>query len=187
MFSREQHDDNPRHQAEKLLPIRSATHWTEDGIISTESERAAGRPFERFRSVQLDRARRYLPTIVNWRWVLRDALSRFRCRQYAKDGIRVNAVAPGIIDTPMQQDAPKDFLKTLQSLGGTSEVADIVDAVVYLTEAKQVTGELLHVDGGGHVGRWQVTKILHPPGAEQRLRELGIKLPAPPRAVRHLC
>jgi enoyl-[acyl-carrier-protein] reductase (NADH) len=48
----------------------------------------------------------------------------------------------------------KNFLKTLQPLGGISEVADIVDAVVYLTEAKQVTGEVLHVDGGAHVGRW---------------------------------
>jgi NAD(P)-dependent dehydrogenase (short-subunit alcohol dehydrogenase family) len=85
---------------------------------------------------------------------LRDALSRFRCRQYAKDGIRVNAVAPGIVDTPMQQDAPKDFLKIPQPLGRISEVADIVDAVVYLTEPKQVTGEALHVDGGAHVGRW---------------------------------
>src|SRR6476646_3602309 len=66
---------------EKLLPIRSATYWTEDGIISTESELAAGRPFERCRSVQLDRIRRYLPTIVNCRAALRDALSRFRCRQ----------------------------------------------------------------------------------------------------------
>jgi NAD(P)-dependent dehydrogenase (short-subunit alcohol dehydrogenase family) len=66
----------------------------------------------------------------------------------------VNAVAPGIVDTPMQQDAPKDFLKTLQPLGGISEVAGIVDAVVYLTEAKQVTGEVLHVDGSAHFGRW---------------------------------
>ena len=49
----------------KLLPIRSAIYWTEDGIISTESGGAAGRPFERCRSVQLDGARRYLPAIVN--------------------------------------------------------------------------------------------------------------------------
>ena len=66
----------------------------------------------------------------------------------------MNPVAPGIVDTPMQQEAPKDFLKTLQPLGGISKVADIVDAVVYLTEAKQVTGEVLHVDGGAHAGRW---------------------------------
>jgi NAD(P)-dependent dehydrogenase (short-subunit alcohol dehydrogenase family) len=45
-------------------------------------------------------------------------------------------------------------IKTLQPMGQLSEVKDIVDAVVYLTEAGQVTGEVLHVDGGAHVGRW---------------------------------
>jgi NAD(P)-dependent dehydrogenase (short-subunit alcohol dehydrogenase family) len=74
--------------------------------------------------------------------------------EYAKDGIRVNAVAPGIVDTPLQKGAQRDFLRTLQPLGGISEVKDIVDAVVYLTEAEQVTGEVLHVDGGAHVGKW---------------------------------
>ena len=82
------------------------------------------------------------------------AITRSLAMEYAKDGIRVNAVAPGIVDTPMHKDDPKNFLKTLQPLGGISEVADIVDAVVYLTEAKQVTGEVLHVDGGAHVGKW---------------------------------
>jgi len=74
--------------------------------------------------------------------------------EYAKNGIRVNAVAPGIVDTPLQKRGPKDFLKTLQPLGGISEVKDIVDAVVYLTEAEQITGEVLHVDGGAQVGKW---------------------------------
>jgi NAD(P)-dependent dehydrogenase (short-subunit alcohol dehydrogenase family) len=73
--------------------------------------------------------------------------------EYAKNGIRVNAVAPGIVDTPLQK-GPKNFIKTLQPLGGTSEVKDIVDAVVYLTEAEQVIGEVLHVDGGTQVGKW---------------------------------
>jgi len=82
------------------------------------------------------------------------AVTRSLAMEYAKDGIRVNAVAPGIVDTPMHKDDPKDFLKTLQPMGGISEVQDIVDAIVYLTEAKQVTGEVLHVDGGAHVGKW---------------------------------
>jgi NAD(P)-dependent dehydrogenase (short-subunit alcohol dehydrogenase family) len=74
--------------------------------------------------------------------------------EYAKQGIRVNAVAPGVVNTPMNKDEPKDFLKTLQPLGEMQEVKDIVDAIIYLTEAPQVTGEVLHVDGGAHVGRW---------------------------------
>ncbi|MGO9117500.1 MAG: SDR family NAD(P)-dependent oxidoreductase [Desulfomonilaceae bacterium] len=83
-----------------------------------------------------------------------EAVTRSLAMEYAKEGIRVNAVAPGIVDTPMHKDDPKDFLKTLQPMGQISEVKDIVDAIVYLTEADQVTGEVLHVDGGAHVGKW---------------------------------
>jgi NAD(P)-dependent dehydrogenase (short-subunit alcohol dehydrogenase family) len=66
----------------------------------------------------------------------------------------VNAVAPGEVDTPMHKNDPKDFLRTLQPMGQIVQVKDIVDAIVYLTEANQVTGEVLHVDGGAHVGKW---------------------------------
>jgi NAD(P)-dependent dehydrogenase (short-subunit alcohol dehydrogenase family) len=66
----------------------------------------------------------------------------------------VNAVAPGVVDTPIHKDDPKDFLKTLQPTGQISDVNDIVNAIVYLTEAGQVTGEVLHVDGGAHFGKW---------------------------------
>jgi NAD(P)-dependent dehydrogenase (short-subunit alcohol dehydrogenase family) len=82
------------------------------------------------------------------------AVTRSLAMEYVKQGIRVNAVAPGIVDTPMHDNDPKDFLKTLQPMGKISEVKDIVDAIVYLTEADQVTGEVLHVDGGSHVGKW---------------------------------
>ena len=83
-----------------------------------------------------------------------EAATRSLAMEYAKQGIRVNAVAPGIVDTPMHKDDPKDFLRTLQPMGQISDVKDIVDAIVYLTEAGQVTGEVLHVDGGAHVGKW---------------------------------
>jgi NAD(P)-dependent dehydrogenase (short-subunit alcohol dehydrogenase family) len=83
-----------------------------------------------------------------------EAVTRSLAMEYAKDGIRVNAVAPGEVDTPLHKNDPKDFLKTLQPMGQIVEVKDIVDAIVYLTEAKQVTGEVLHVDGGAHVGKW---------------------------------
>ena len=74
--------------------------------------------------------------------------------EYAKQGIRFNAVAPGVVDTPLHKDDPKDFLKTLQPMGKIADVKDVVDAVLYLAHADQVTGEVLHVDGGAHAGRW---------------------------------
>jgi NAD(P)-dependent dehydrogenase (short-subunit alcohol dehydrogenase family) len=83
-----------------------------------------------------------------------EAVTRSLAMEYAKQGIRVNAIAPGVVDTPMHKDHPKDVLKTLQPMGRIIDVKDIVDAIVYLTEAGQVTGEVLHVDGGAHVGKW---------------------------------
>ena len=83
-----------------------------------------------------------------------DAITRSLAIEYAKDGIRVNAVAPGVVDTPLHRNKPKDFLKTLSPMGSISTVQEIVDAVIYLTEAPHVTGEVLHVDGGAHIGKW---------------------------------
>jgi NAD(P)-dependent dehydrogenase (short-subunit alcohol dehydrogenase family) len=74
--------------------------------------------------------------------------------EYAKQHIRFNAVAPGIVNSPMHATNPKEFLRTLSPMGTISETQDVADAVVYLAEARQVTGEVLHVDGGAHVGRW---------------------------------
>ena len=68
--------------------------------------------------------------------------------------IRFNAVAPGIVDTPMHTDDPKEFLRTLQPMGKIASVKDVIDAVLFLANAGQVTGEVLHVDGGSHAGRW---------------------------------
>ena len=83
-----------------------------------------------------------------------EAVTRSLAMEYAKQGIRVNAVAPGQVDTPMHANDSKDLLKALQPLGQITDVKDIVDAIVYLTEASQVTGEVLRVDGGAHVGKW---------------------------------
>ena len=65
-----------------------------------------------------------------------------------------NLVAPGIVDTPLHKNNPKEFLRTLSPLGQISGARDIAEAVLYPTEASQVTGEVLHVDGGAHLGRW---------------------------------
>jgi NAD(P)-dependent dehydrogenase (short-subunit alcohol dehydrogenase family) len=83
-----------------------------------------------------------------------EAVTRSLASEYAKQHIRFNAVAPGFVDTPMNEKNPKDFLKTLSPMGTIASVSDIVDAIVYLTEASNVTGEVLHVDGGGHSGKW---------------------------------
>jgi NAD(P)-dependent dehydrogenase (short-subunit alcohol dehydrogenase family) len=83
-----------------------------------------------------------------------NAVTRSLAMEYVKQGIRVNAVAPGVVDTPMHKDGDKEAMKRLQPMGQLSSVKDIVDAIVYLTEAAQVTGEVLHVDGGAHVGKW---------------------------------
>lgn len=74
--------------------------------------------------------------------------------EYAKEGIRFNAVAPGVVDTPLHKNDPKGALESLQPMGRIASVCDVVDAVLYLAHASQVTGEVLHVDGGAHAGRW---------------------------------
>ena len=68
--------------------------------------------------------------------------------EYARDGIRFNAVAPGEVNTPMHPDTPKD------STVKRATVKDIVDAVLYLARAVHVSGEILHVDGGAPARRW---------------------------------
>jgi NAD(P)-dependent dehydrogenase (short-subunit alcohol dehydrogenase family) len=81
-------------------------------------------------------------------------ITRSLAIEYAKDGIRVNAVAPGVVDTPLHKNDSQDVLKSQSPMGRISEVQDIADAVLYLTEARRVTGEVLHVDGGAHLGKW---------------------------------
>ena len=72
--------------------------------------------------------------------------------EYAKKGIRVNAVAPGVIKTPMHRPETHDFLAKLHPVGRMGETKDIVDAVLFLESAAFVTGEILHVDGGQSAG-----------------------------------
>jgi NAD(P)-dependent dehydrogenase (short-subunit alcohol dehydrogenase family) len=83
-----------------------------------------------------------------------EAITLSLSSEYAKNGIRFNAVAPGVVDTPLHQKTPKDFMKSLSPMGTITDARDVAEAVIYLTEAHQVTGEVLHVDGGAHAGRW---------------------------------
>ena len=81
-----------------------------------------------------------------------NALTKSLAIEVAKRGVRVNAVAPGLIKTPMHAPATHDFLAKLLPIGRMGEVHDVVDAVLYLESAPFVTGEICHVDGGEAAG-----------------------------------
>lgn len=72
--------------------------------------------------------------------------------EYAKSGIRVNAVSPGVIKSPMHAPETHDFLGALHPVGHMGEMRDIAQAVQFLESAPFVTGEILHVDGGQSAG-----------------------------------
>jgi NAD(P)-dependent dehydrogenase (short-subunit alcohol dehydrogenase family) len=83
-----------------------------------------------------------------------ETVTHYLAMEYAKDGIRVNAVALGAVYTPLHRNTPKDVMESLSPMGRPSTVKDITDAVMYLTDAATVTGDILYVDGGAHFGRW---------------------------------
>jgi NAD(P)-dependent dehydrogenase (short-subunit alcohol dehydrogenase family) len=83
-----------------------------------------------------------------------ETVTQHLAMEYAKDGIRVNAVAPGVVNTPLHKSTPREVMESLSPMGKPSSVKEIADAVMYLTEATTVTGDILYVDGGAHFGRW---------------------------------
>ena len=80
------------------------------------------------------------------------AATRSLAIEYAKIGIRVNAVAPGVIKTPMHAVETHEYLAKMHPLGRMGEISDIVGAILYLESAGFVTGETIHVDGGQSAG-----------------------------------
>lgn len=83
-----------------------------------------------------------------------NSATRALALELAADNVKVNAVAPGIIDTPLHDEGTHQFLKGLQPSGKIGSVKDIVDAVLYLTDAEFTTGIVLTVDGGATSGKW---------------------------------
>ena len=81
-----------------------------------------------------------------------DAVTRSLAIEYADKSILVNAVAPGVIKTPMHAPETHAFLAGLHPLRRIGEIPELVEAVLYLESAAFVTGETLHVDGGAHAG-----------------------------------
>ena len=82
------------------------------------------------------------------------AVTRALAIEYAKEGIRVNTVALGVINTPMHKPETHDILKGLHPVGRIGEIKEVVDAILFLTDATFTSGEILHVDGGAHAGKW---------------------------------
>ena len=82
-----------------------------------------------------------------------NAATRALAIEYAKQGIRVNAVAPGITKTPMHAEEYHDMLGSFHPLGRMGEASEVANAVVFLDSAEFITGEILHVDGGQSAGR----------------------------------
>ena len=74
--------------------------------------------------------------------------------EYAAEGIRVNAIAPGTVDTPMHSAENHESLKKLAPIARLATVAEIVDAALFLVRSSFITGEVLYVDGGAQAGKW---------------------------------
>ena len=83
------------------------------------------------------------------------AFSRALAMEFFADGIRVNTISPGTVDTPMHAHDDHETLKRLHPIPRLVQVSEIVDAVLYLQSAPMVTGENIRIDGGAHAGaRW---------------------------------
>lgn len=83
-----------------------------------------------------------------------DSATRELAIEYAGRGIRVNAIAPGIIDTPMHKPEHHEWLKGLHPIRRLGTVDEIVDAAFFLVRSSFITGEVIYVDGGAHAGKW---------------------------------
>jgi NAD(P)-dependent dehydrogenase (short-subunit alcohol dehydrogenase family) len=81
-----------------------------------------------------------------------DAATRSLAIEYASWGIRVNAIAPGVIQTPMHADEDYETQARRSPIGRVGQVSDIVDGVLFLESSPYVTGETLHIDGGQIAG-----------------------------------
>jgi NAD(P)-dependent dehydrogenase (short-subunit alcohol dehydrogenase family) len=83
------------------------------------------------------------------------AFSRALAMEYVADGIRVNTISPGVVDTPMHANDDHEALKNLNPVRRLVQVSEIVDALLYLESAPMVNGENIRIDGGAHAGaKW---------------------------------
>lgn len=83
-----------------------------------------------------------------------EAVTRSLAIEFAHEGIRFNTIAPGVVNTPMHRVEAHEFLKGLSPLKRLAEVEEVADLLLYLESAPFVNGEVVHLDGGAHAGKW---------------------------------
>lgn len=83
-----------------------------------------------------------------------ESVTRALAIEFAAEGIRFNAIAPGVVNTPMHQPETHEFLKQLSPMKRLAEVEEVADLLLYLESAQFVNGEVVHLDGGAHAGKW---------------------------------
>jgi NAD(P)-dependent dehydrogenase (short-subunit alcohol dehydrogenase family) len=83
-----------------------------------------------------------------------ESITRALAIEFASEGIRFNTIAPGVVNTPMNPPEHHDFLKQLSPLKRLAEVEEVANLLLYLDSAGFVNGEVVHLDGGAHAGKW---------------------------------
>src|SRR5215813_528973 len=83
-----------------------------------------------------------------------ESVTRALAIEFARDGVRFNAISPGVVNTPMHKVEAHEFLKQLCPLNRLAEISEVVDVVQFLESAPFVNGEVIHLDGGAHAGKW---------------------------------
>jgi NAD(P)-dependent dehydrogenase (short-subunit alcohol dehydrogenase family) len=83
-----------------------------------------------------------------------ESVTRALAMEFAEEGIRFNAIAPGVVNTPMHPAETHEFLKQLSPMKRLAEVSEIADLLLYMESASFLNGEVVHLDGGAHAGKW---------------------------------
>src|SRR5260370_143393 len=83
-----------------------------------------------------------------------ESVTRSLAIEFADEGIRFNAIAPGVVNTPMRPVETHEFLKQLSPFNRFAEVEEVADLLLYMESAPFLNGEVVHLDGGAHAGQW---------------------------------
>jgi NAD(P)-dependent dehydrogenase (short-subunit alcohol dehydrogenase family) len=83
-----------------------------------------------------------------------ESVTRALAIEFAAEGIRFNAIAPGVVNTPMNPVEAHEFLRRLSPLKRLAEVGEVADLLLYMESAPFLNGEVVHLDGGAHAGKW---------------------------------